>query len=77
MPTLLYYILQVPITCKTTFVAICNSEEQEGAMKYEAGTEMLLEGLSVSGWWYCLNKTTNERGWVLEQNLKTKDDQKW
>ena len=58
-------------------MAISNSDGQEGAMKYEAGTEMLLEGISVSGWWYCLNKTTNEKGWVFQENLKTKEDQIW
>ncbi|XP_028400105.1 dual adapter for phosphotyrosine and 3-phosphotyrosine and 3-phosphoinositide-like [Dendronephthya gigantea] len=60
----------ISVNCREKFIATADSTGQENEMEYKKGDEMILEGVRTDGWWYCLNKATEKRGWVYEASLK-------
>ena len=46
-------------------------------MAFEKGTDMVIKGVRVDGWWYCLNKLTQESNWVFQDYLKPKSEGEW
>lgn len=46
-------------------------------MEFKKGTEMLVKGVRVDGWWYCYNRTTKNTDWVYQDYLKPKSNEQW